>query len=136
MNARERVKQYTRYSDGGYHRSGIVDENNCCVRTLALALKLSYDKAYSICQEAGRKHGDGFWMYRIINLLRKEYQINTYKSGMTVNKLIQMQNLGRYIVVIDQHTFPVLDGYIYDIGDIAPRSRIIRLWQVHLANPR
>ena len=110
------------------------DTNNCSVMTLALALDISYGKAYATLARHGRKHGRGttFEVMRAAALelgygfSRVNMEEFDYKAS-----LAKVRNAGGNRIVIVSgddggrtgHVLSIRDGVIYDFSSSRKKAR-------------
>lgn len=113
-------------TDGGRSLSKRKKQkNDCTVRALALATNISYDEAYEICAEAGRKCGQGLLMKQflptvIVNGYRfKWYPLQAVKGEMRVTPVTFAINhpAGKYILKTAKHVLACIDGVVMDDDD-------------------
>jgi hypothetical protein len=111
---------------------GFKDNNNCTIVALSTAAGIPYTEAYRIGKESGRKHGCGFYTHKLMKTARKngiEYRkIKT--GGITIQKFLQKNPTGRFVVNRRGHAFCVIDGVIYDHLENKPMQRIVGIWKV------
>jgi hypothetical protein len=128
--ASAQVRDYIQ-SDGGLQKSGIKDKDNCTIRAFALGFGMPYKDAHYMGEIAGRNHGEGFWMHKIMNKAREfGYEFCEYKAEMTLKKFLDTYPLGRYICVRSGHAFAVIDGKVYDEITNAPNCKIYRIFRI------
>jgi len=112
--------------------SGIKDTNNCTICALSTAAGIPYNEAYEIGKKAGRKNGRGFYTSKLMKTARKNgivyRKIKT--GGITIQKFLQKNPIGRFVVDRSGHAFAVIDGTIYDHLENKPMQRIIGIWKV------
>ena len=117
--------------DGGLQMSGIDDKDNCTIRAFAIAYGMPYKDAYKMGELAGREHGKGYWMYKIMEKAREfgynSIELNGYG---TLGQFIKKNNTGRFICVRKGHAFALIDGKIYDQVYNAPNCKLIRIFRV------
>lgn len=116
-------------TDAGRSKSKYPKEYmDCTVRALALARNISYDKAHSILERAGRKYGKRFNMYEWL-LKRdwakvKEFKATRYERT-TITKFCNTHKIGIWIVRIYGHVFMVKNGVRYDTLDNGNTNRCL-----------
>lgn len=134
MSAREYIQTHTNFSDAGMYKEGFGDdENNCCVRAIAIAFRLSYKESYGLAAAAGRPHGKGWYMYMIMDYMKKNgYNLRKIPLDKypNVHQLLKQKREGRFIAVTKDHTFPIINGEIWDSEINRPRQYIKRLYKV------
>jgi hypothetical protein len=117
--------------DGGLQQSGIEDTNNCTIRAFAIAFGVSYKDAHNIGSLAGRPKGQGYWMYRIMDMARQHGYNSIEKNGHgTLGAFLKKNNKGRFICVRRGHAFAVVDGKIYDNVPNPHNCKLIRVFKV------
>jgi len=106
------------YSDGGMKDSGIEDKNYCTIRAIAIAFKLPYKVAYEIGDYAGREHGKGYYMERIMKCVLHftGYKFKPYNvgKGITIRRFLEKNTIGKFIVTRRSHAFAIIHGEIHD----------------------
>src|SRR6185369_10199031 len=95
------------YNDGGMSTSSYSFEtNDCAVRALALACKMSYDEAHERLKKQGRKDRRGTrFLKTILRSKIPDYDIEVVDFKSTVFKFMQNKPIGSYIVVTRDHAF-------------------------------
>jgi len=113
-------------------KSGINDSNNCTICALATAAGIPYTEAYKIGEEAGRKHGKGFYTSKLMNHARKKgIEFRKIKcGGITIQKFLKKNPTGRFVVNRRRHAFCIIDGVIYDHLENKPMQIIKSIWKV------
>ena len=95
----------------------IGDTNNCTIVALSIAAGISYEEAYEIGEEAGRKKGNGFYTNKLMQKARKKgivFEKLRFKE-ITINKFLKMNLKGRFLVRRRGHAFTIIDSTIYDV---------------------
>ena len=119
-------------SDGGLQQSGINDKDNCTIRAFAIAYGMPYKDAYKMGELSGRPHGQGYWMYRIMEKARDfGYSYKELNGYGTLSQFLNKNNKGRFICVRRGHAFAVVDGKIYDLINNAPQCKLIRVFEIY-----
>jgi len=119
-------------SDGGLKRSGIKDKDNCTIRAFAIAFGMPYKDAHFMGELAGRPHGEGYWMYKIMDKAREfGYQSEELDDYGTLAQFLKKNPRGRFICVKSGHAFAVIEGKIYDEVTNAPQCKLIRIFKVY-----
>ena len=114
-------------------------QNDCTVRALALAVDISYDEAYDILKEAGRKCGAGFhfkdWVTTAqVNNCKFEWISFPATKGerrMNPQKFCNTFPSGKYIARVAKHVFCVIDGVVHDTFESAEDRCIYGCWKVN-----
>lgn len=118
-------------SDGGLQKSGIKDKDNCTIRAFAIGFGIPYKDAYLMGELAGRSHGEGFWMYKIMDKAREygydSIELNGYG---TLSQFVKKNNTGRFICVRRGHAFALIDGKIYDAIANKGQCKLIRVFKI------
>ena len=120
-------------TDGGMILSGIKDNNSCTIRALSIASGISYEEAFQIGKEAGRKIGCGFPTSKLMKSARKngiEFKKMKYKS-ITLQKFLSLGLVGRFVVRRRGHTFAIIGGVIHDAVLNPPMSRLTEIYKVY-----
>ena len=127
---RARVRNYMQ-SDGGLTRSGIKDDNNCTIRAFAIAFEMPYKDSYYMGELAGRPHGEGYWMYKIMDKA-KEFGYSSIELNFkgTLGQFLKKNNTGRFICVRKGHAFALINGKIYDNIANPSQCKLIRVFRV------
>lgn len=102
-------------TDGGRRFSKRPKQSNdCTVRSLAVALSISYDAAYDAMKlYTGRKPGRGAAspiLYRGLGFEHIDVPDNTVRYS----DWIEMHPKGRWLVLSHHHVAAILDGVLYD----------------------
>jgi hypothetical protein len=98
------------------------EHNDCTVRALTRAAKVSYPVAHEHLQDAGRKAGKGF-------CLSQHLRLN--KQNILGNKIVELKNVerwtfgkfanentsGRFVIRAHKHVAAVINGVLYDAGN-------------------
>jgi hypothetical protein len=115
---------------------GSVENNDCTVVALSIALSLPYGVAHAILARYGRRNGKGF---QLIQWLRQYGKVNLYGFKATVvdctpfecgrariyptlAKVRRDFPRGRFIVRKPGHVFAMIDGVVHDSA--GQRTRI------------
>lgn len=116
-----------------------VDDNDCGVRALEVALDITYEEAFAFLAAHGREPGEGMptgWLHS-----HKRYRepvfgfiIRPYRFGrrLRVKRRQKVLSEGRWLVIIPGHIFAVKDGVIYDTIDleVIMEGLVTLTWQV------
>ena len=100
-------------------------KNDCIVRALAVACDVSFDRAYDVLAEAGRKHYRPFdfrkWAKSPVPLIRLGVRLTWHpfpflygEPRMNPAKFCERVKIGRWILRTVDHVFAVVDGVVYD----------------------
>jgi len=121
-------------SDGGLHHSGIDDDNNCTIRAFAIAYCMPYKDAYYMGELAGRPHGKGYWMHKIMDKA-KEFGYDSIEMDYngTLSGFLKNYGKGRYICVRRGHAFAIIDGKIHDTLINGSNSKLIHVYDVQFS---
>ena len=110
-------KSATKKNDGG--KGKFENNNNCTVRALAIALKLSYEESYELLNYFGREHKRGInfnhYLSKLnkmsgIEILRKIKKRYLQETGMTLGMFCEEYKKGTYILLVYRHATVVIDG--------------------------
>lgn len=108
------------------------EKNDCAVRALALAAKLSYQDAYDLVQAHGRRRDEPtFHCSRLYDNLfpgRRIEAIGGILDIPTVGQFLKAYPMGRYVCLIKGHAFAVRDGAVYDTLWIALKTHVWYVW--------
>lgn len=123
--------------DGGRSTSKRPKQkNDCTVRALALARRLSYDEAYGILAEAGRSCSAKFMFNEWINRqeFAKKISFPAVKGESRMNppKFCRQFPSGRYICKTAKHVFAVIDGVVYDDHVTYDERCIYSAWEIQI----
>ena len=118
-------------SDGGMHQSGINDDNNCTIRAFAIAYCMPYKDAYYMGELAGRPHGKGYWMHKIMDKAKEfGYDSVELETNGSLSAFLKNHHKGRFICVRKGHAFAIIDGKIYDTLINASNCKLIHVYNV------
>lgn len=140
-------------SDGG--KPDTLHENNldCTVRALAIASGLSYEIAYILYEDSGRRPGcpaptlsgleeywsQGFGQFEKVSNAIDPSALTAYASHnqMTVSQFIRRYPTGRFIIRIKahgggrvKHVIAVVDGVAFDNQEVNARKRVETAYQI------
>jgi len=119
-------------------RVALRESNDCAVRALASAAALSYKRAHALLSAAGRREkgystistvataykaagGRCVAVYgktRTASIWRSLYSKAPLQKGITVGRLLRQLTKGKYVIVVREHAFAVVDGTVYDGGTV------------------
>lgn len=135
-------------ADNGVQRFPDEDKD-CTVRALANAAGMPYKTAHSILARAGRQQRRGMTftplhkVYTRMGFKLKGVFGSTYEAryiagslnvepqqGVTLARMMQRLQNGRYIVKISGHVFAVVDGKMLDYYGNLAGSRVQALWEL------
>jgi hypothetical protein len=105
--------------------AGYKETNDCSVKALAIAGRVSYAKAHAVTKSLGRKHRKGMPMWRIIEAMKMigcsvEHIKKPKKkdgSGYTMMTIGKGFPRGYYIVEVRGHVAAMINGDIMDWSD-------------------
>lgn len=122
-------------TDGGRASSSRPRQrNDCTVRALAIAGSLSYDDAYDLLKEAGRKCSRGFqfsaWLNRQGWAARISFPAVKGQRRMNPATFVQRFPKGRFICQVAKHVFAVIDGVVFDSFENRPDRCIYAAWEI------
>jgi len=126
------ILDMTLTTDGGQKLSGIKDTNACTIVSLSVAAGISYEEAFQIGKEAGRKTGCGFYTKKLMMQARKngiEFRKMKYQS-ITLQKFLALGLVGRFIVKRRGHAFAIIGGVIHDGIVNPPMSRLTEIYKI------
>lgn len=107
---------------------------DCTVRALATARGLSYDEAFDILKEAGRKGRTGFRMSEWLNQQPWAEKISfPAKKGqrrMNPSTFTAQFPSGHYIVKVARHVIAISDGVLHDDTEVPPDRCIYTAWKI------
>jgi len=93
-------------------------KNDCTVRAIALAKSMSYDDAYDLLSDAGRKSGCRFEFSKWIasQPWATKFSFPAVKGQRRMNPatFCRQHSVGTFIVKTAKHVFVVKDGVAYD----------------------
>jgi hypothetical protein len=124
-------------NDGGMENSSIRDTNYCTIRSIAIAFKIPFEEAYLIGKEAGRKHGQGFYLCILMNFLKRNTRYNNFKrvklnpNGITIRRFLENNPIGKFICGRRGHAFSIIHGEIQDLADNTERQIIKEAYEVN-----
>lgn len=102
-------------TDAGRSKSSYPNEDkDCSVRTLSVALGLSYDKSHEIMRLWGRKNKKCAYRFRLFCSKRLRRSVNVFDSHMSMKKFLKNNPTGTFIVHVANHALCVKDGVVYD----------------------
>ncbi len=108
--------------------------DDCTVRALALARGLSYDIAYDMLTEAGRKCARRFDMATWLNSQDWAHKISfpAIKGERRMNPATFCTRFQRgiYICRVAKHVFTIIDGVLHDNFPVRPDRCIYTAWEV------
>lgn len=117
-------------NDGGRSKSKRKKQNNdCAVVAFAIAAQTSYDDAFDLMQIHGRANNKGVMFNQILS----QYPGKIVKYMGYSNKLIHVLPClmkGRFIVLVNKHTFAVIDGVIHDEYPVDAYGEVFSVWEV------
>jgi hypothetical protein len=119
------------------------EDNDCAVRSLAVAGDIGYAVAHILCEQAGRVEGKGVSPRAALEEYEKEGfgswlnwsnaidptmpHARSARNQMTVNQFLTRNQKGRFILIVragtGYHGIAAVDGVIYDDSQNSGRSR-------------
>jgi len=119
-------------------RVALRESNDCAVRALASAAALPYKRAHALLSAAGRRERDYstvsavataykaagghcvavYGKTRSARTWRSLYSKSPLQKGITVGRLLRQLTKGKYVIVVREHAFAVVDGTVYDGGAV------------------
>lgn len=138
----------TRLGDGGRREHGFKHEkNDCTVRALVNAYKISYPDAHAKLKAYGRKDGGG--CYNFPGFMKNESFIESEEVGFvtkptenggfrktwrkslgTLQAFVKKNPTGTFVIRVKGHALCVKNGLIHDSFVSAPRTQILGWWRV------
>lgn len=122
-------------TDGGRATSARPKQkSDCTVRALAIARSLSYDDAYDLLKDAGRKCSRGFQFSTWLNAQewarRTSFPAVKGQRRMNPATFVQQFPSGRHICQVAKHVFAVIDGVVFDAFENRPDRCIYAAWSI------
>lgn len=103
--------------------------NDCVVRSISVAERLSWDEAYQKLSNLAQKEGTLLDDIQFVeNYLDKKYRRACYKSK-TLQEFMTEHPKGRFLVTMPGHITVVINGVLYDTFDCRKR-KIWCAWKV------
>ena len=112
--------------------------NDCVVCAIAMAYDIDYELSHEICAKSGRIAGRPCHTMRavykatsILGIPHKLMSIPKQSNGSryTVKTIANYLPIGNYIVRVDGHALPLIDGHIYDDTN-GRKHRIIEVYRI------
>lgn len=124
-----------RHSDAGRSRSRRPrQKSDCTVRALALARGLSYDLAYDLLADAGRKCSRGFafpaWLNAQPWATKIPFPAVKGQRRMNPAAFTKTYPAGTFICRVAKHVFTVIDGVVLDAFENSPDRCIYTAWRI------
>ena len=103
--------------------ASLNEDNDCSVKALAIAARVSYAMAHKACAKHGRKPKRGMYTQDILETAshtlncRVELKIDLRQrngSRYTVKTIAPLLNKGHYLVFVRGHVLAVVDGKVED----------------------
>ena len=108
-------------------------KKNCTVLALAYSVNISYQEAFELAKQAGRKDNKGFHSKKLIAYANKTLKGSRFykikRSPITVQKFCKKYPHGSYYVRKRGHAYAIVDGVVYDKLQPKPRERILEAWK-------
>lgn len=110
------------------------ERNDCTVRALTITTNSTYQDAYTLLSNFGRKPNKGTNIRKFFkknkSVLGSSFTKLPFRKPITLNKFVKKYTLGTYYVRISKHVFVVKDGIAIDIAKPKPFCRITDAWEV------
>jgi len=94
------------------------EDKDCAVRALAIATDYTYDDVHYVFELCGRVHRQGTSTHmtkRAAKMLRfSMIDVTDWYEARTVRTLERELGYGRYIVRVNRHMLPIVNGRVYD----------------------
>ena len=107
------------------------ETNDCAVKAVAIATRISYERVHAVFKKAGRADGQGVSVSRIkvalMNLGFKAKKLESWK-GKTA-KTLDLPRGGDYIALTRNHALAVKFGLVKDWTS-ERRHRVIEVWEI------
>lgn len=92
------------------------EDNDCSVKAIAIALGISYAKAWHACRKHGRRYREGYPMKNILITIRTTLNkdvvpLNYRGSGLN---FVRRHPTGAFILECPSHIFAYKDGVVHD----------------------
>ena len=117
-------------------RAPYNERNDCTLWSLLTVARISYDRARSIGQAAGRRPRCGFYPDRLLAQAEKEGVLKATRiptMPMTVESFANLHRTGRYYISTRTHSIAILDGTQYDnIPRGSAKRRVRAAWRIEL----
>lgn len=105
------------------------EKNDCAVRAMATALRLSYTEAHGELEKRGRISGKGTYVHQYAPMLLERGWMNVpFKKRVTLRTWLRENGSGRFVVRIARHVFAVENGVIHDTFANNLDSRVRQVW--------
>lgn len=122
-------KEYSYFQTSNYG-----EKKNCTVRAFHHAFGISYEEAYQVLKDAGRKHDHGFVFSSLVHKLGASYKgvpfMEHRNPHMTVGTFVNTYKVGTFILRYRGHVFAVINGVIHDCFKVNPNRRVLDFWTV------
>ena len=109
---------------------GFNEQKDCTVRALANSTERTYEEAYQLLKEAGRKDRRPTRVHYDL-YAKMASETNNFNASITVAQFIKTYPDGNWIVQISGHVFAVVGGVIIDNFKVGIRSRVKYVWQMN-----
>ena len=129
----------TKWIEGIEYRKEIKEKADCVVRSLAVALRMSYSSAHAWAKDHGRPNRQGtpwFIITRLLNDLddsissvpsRKYYKSTGKLRKMRLSTFAKEYPRGRYIISVSGHMLALVDGTYVETDGTERQNQIINL---------
>lgn len=113
------------------------ERNDCSVRALSVAARISYERAYGLYAKVGREPNKGTYTRITMALAERcgftNVRLHPPHSPFkpTLAQFIRLYPKGSYLVHRSGHAFALVDGVVHDWEyGTGPRTRIHAAWEV------
>jgi len=122
----------------------VRQKNDCTVRAIATATRITYDEAYELLAKAGRACSKGFafapWADKaVVNGCSFQWQILRKQRGkarVNIAVFCKQYGQGTYIIKVRRHVLTVIDGMCHDCFISDGLRAVEGFWRVVRANDR
>ncbi len=136
------------------HENGICDAKDCTVRSLANAASIPYTVAHAAMKDAGRRemrgadisvYGPAYMkmgfelvglygttdsaVYNCYTMRRKGVDVSLSK-GITLGRMMEKLQRGRYIVIVRGHALAVVNGKVIDNHAVSSAKSVVALFKM------
>jgi hypothetical protein len=115
------------YNDGGQSESSHRGERSTCsIRALAIVTDCPFDQAYDLIAHTGRKKDGGTTIGRLLSRV-DAYRIawHEFNEETYPHQLPELFPRGRYIIIVEEHAFALIDGVIHDTFQATDRVELV-----------
>jgi hypothetical protein len=123
-------------SDGGLAATGLNEQADCTVRSVAIAAEIPYMAAHTMMKLLGRKYRCASRRGVIEQFFSTKPRLGRYTIApqylvptptTTVGKFLERRASGRFIVRVRGHVFAVVDGVVHDSYFCGRRKRVTNI---------